>query len=148
MCARTKPLLDLVLCGLAFMPCTHVVAQQAKDSQAAPFKIEVKVNKLLVRVVFRDAERRGVGNLKKEDFQVFDQDKLQIVSGFSIEKRGLGETDPRSGPSSPATPNTAPPSSSAPQRFIVFLFDDRRLAADKLGQIQRLGTKRLAVPAG
>jgi hypothetical protein len=148
MCARTKPLLDLVLCGLAFIACTHMVAQQAKDSQAAPFRIEVKVNKVLVPVVVRDAERRAVGNLKKEDFQVFDQDKLQIVSGFSIEKRGLGETDTRSGTSSPATPNTAPPSSSAPRRFIVFLFDDLHLAADKLGQIQRLGTKILALPAG
>ncbi|HUD66704.1 MAG TPA: hypothetical protein VMQ17_19125 [Candidatus Sulfotelmatobacter sp.] len=136
MCARTKPLLDLVLCGLAFIPCTHVVALQAKDSQAAPFKIEVKVNKVLVPVVVRDAERRAVGNLKKEDFQVFDQDQLQIVSGFSIEKRGLGETDTRSGTSSPATPNTAPPSSSVPQGFIVFLFDDLHLAADQLGQIR------------
>jgi VWFA-related protein len=148
MSARTKPLLDLVLCGLAFIPCTHVVAQQAKDSQAAPFKIEVKVNKVLVPVVVRDAERRAVGNLKKEDFQVFDQDQLQIVSGFSIEKRGLGETDTRSGTSSPANPNTAPPSSSAPQRFIVLLFDDLHLAADQLGQIQRLGTKILALPPG
>jgi len=144
MCARTKPRLDLVLCGLASILCTHAVAQQKKDSEATPFKIEVRVNKVLVPVVVRDAQRRAVGDLKKEDFQVFDQDQPRTISTFSVENRGLAETKTESGHLSPATPNTSPPSSPAPQRFVVFLFDDLHLGADNLGQIQRLGTKILA----
>src|SRR6266478_7138563 len=48
MSVNRKPLLDVVLCWLAFAPCAHLVAQQAKESEVVPFKIEVKVNKVLV----------------------------------------------------------------------------------------------------
>ncbi len=127
MSVSAKPLLGLVLCGLAFIPSTHVVAQQTKDSDPPPFKTEVKVNKVLVPVVVRDAERRAVGDLKKEDFQVFDQDKPRTISGFSVEKRGLAPANTENGNSPTAAPNASPQSSSGARRFIVFLFDDLHL---------------------
>jgi hypothetical protein len=55
-------------------------------------KIEVKVNAVLVSVAASDAQGRAVGSLKKEDFQLFDRDKEQAVSGFSIQARAAVES--------------------------------------------------------
>ena len=141
MSVNRKLLLNLLLCWLVFTLCTHAVAQQTKESEAPPFKIEVKVNKVLVPVVVRDAQRRAVGNLRKEDF---DRDKLQIISGFAVEKRGLAESNTENPNQTPAAANTTLQSTTAPQRFIAFLFDDLHLGADDLGQVQRLGIKMLS----
>ena len=73
------------------------VAQQTKEPEAASFKIEVKVDKVLVPVVVRDARHHAVPNRRKEDFQVFDRDKPQVISGFTVEKRGLAESDTEGG---------------------------------------------------
>jgi len=37
-----------------------------------------------VPVVVRDSQERAVGNLTKDDFQVFDKGKRQAISGFTV----------------------------------------------------------------
>jgi VWFA-related protein len=135
-----KPLLGLILCGVVGGLCAHTPAQQAKEAEQSQVKLHVSVNKVLVPVVVRDRQHRAVGNLKKEDFQVFDKDQMQVISGFSVENRGVEEVGPDRG-QPPAPPGT--PASAAARRFIVFLFDDLHLGADSLGQIQKLGGKIL-----
>src|SRR5467141_185634 len=46
---------------------------------------KVRVNLVLVRVVVRDQQGMIVSNLKKEDFQLYDNRKLQTISSFSVE---------------------------------------------------------------
>ena len=80
--------LALVACCFALALSFHTAAQQSNESQAAPFNIEVNVNRVVVPVVVRDRQGHAVGDLKKEDFQVFDEGKLRSISGFTIERRG------------------------------------------------------------
>src|SRR5271163_3365586 len=68
---------------------------QAPDPNAAemsshdtPATFRTKVNLVLVPVVVRDPHGLAVGNLHKEDFQIFDKGKLQTITNFSMEKAG------------------------------------------------------------
>jgi VWFA-related protein len=150
--------------------CTPVVAQQAPTPPVPPAPanalsvpnqgaaIKVAVNAVLVPVVVRDAQGRAVGNLQKEDFEVFDKGKPQAISGFTIEKRAVNEADAQ--PAVPAVADTrvpvpaplAPPATSAlasaPKRFIVFLFDDLHLSFANLSQVQSAATRMLAGSLG
>src|SRR5271170_3767264 len=52
----------------------------------APATFTSKVSLVLVPVVVRDRDRKTVGTLKQEDFQLYDKGKLQVITKFSIEK--------------------------------------------------------------
>jgi VWFA-related protein len=107
------------------------------------FTIQSKVDVVLVPVLVRDRQANAVGNLKKEDFQIFDNDKPQTITGFSIQRRLAIQADP--GPVHTAVPagNSSQPS-NVPDRFIVFLFDDMHLNLGDLAQTQKAVTKMLA----
>src|SRR5258708_15900638 len=105
MSASRKPLLVFLLCGLVFHLYTRSAAQQPKEPEPPSFKIEVEVNKVLVPVVVRDAQHHAVGDLKKEDFRVFDKDKSQIISGVAVEKRAVAVNRAESAHPPPTTPN-------------------------------------------
>src|SRR5207253_11342429 len=47
------------------------------SSHDTPTTFKVRVNLVLVRAVVRDAQGKVVPNLKKEDFQLYDNRKLQ-----------------------------------------------------------------------
>lgn len=108
--------------------------------QGDTFKFGTKVNLVLVPVLVRDAQGNAVGTLKKEDFQVFDKDKLQTLTGFTIQKRA---------PATLTTASTAPEAAAAsaavvPERYIVFLFDDLHLETADLSIVKRAASKMFA----
>jgi Ca-activated chloride channel homolog len=58
-------------------PAAHALAQQP---------IRVSVNEVIVPVTVTDEKGRFVSNLDQQDFQIFDQGKLQQISYFSRER--------------------------------------------------------------
>jgi VWFA-related protein len=137
--------------ALGLVAASATAQAQEATPQSNNAKIQVNVNAVLVPVVVRNAQGRAVGNLKREDFQIFDKDKPQTISGFSIQKRAAIEANPASAPAVPNTPNSAPPNANAtqkspppPERYIVFLFDDMHLNYGELMRVQKVATKMLA----
>ncbi len=58
------------------------------SSHDAPATFSTKVNLVMVPVVVRDGKGKAIGTLQKEDFQLFDKGKPQVISRFSVEKAG------------------------------------------------------------
>ncbi len=125
--------------------CLRATAQQTQVPPATPPTITVNVTRVLIPVVVRDKQGRAVGNLKKEDFQVFDNDKPQPISGFMIESRAPQPARAASDEASLALGSAAPPSRP---RFVIFLFDDVHLEAQDLAHVQKAGTKAVAETLG
>jgi len=92
----------------------------------------VRVNLVLVRVVVRDSQGKAVSHLKKEDFQLYDNRKLQTISSFSVE---TPETRTASAVASSAAEGSSSSADAAggkavvlPQRFVSMVFDDVHLS--------------------
>jgi VWFA-related protein len=102
------------------------------SSRDTPTTFKVRVNLVLVRVVVRDQHGKIVPNLKKEDFQLYDNRKLQAISSFSVE---TPETRTASAVASTAAEGSSSSADAAggkavvlPQRFVSMVFDDVHLS--------------------
>ena len=117
-------------------------AELSSRDTAPTFK--VRVNLVLVRVVVRDKQGKVVPNLHKEDFQLYDNRKLQTVSTFSLEtpaSRSVPTTtssDPNAAPDPTAAAATA---ASLPQRFVSVLFDDQHMVMNDTLFVRNAATK-------
>jgi VWFA-related protein len=123
----------LVLCLLPVCS-ARSLAQQSSAPEGEPLKLEVNVIRVLVPVVVRDKKGRVVTDLKKEDFQVFDNDKLHPLSGFTVEKH---EAD------SELNRLATAPAPDIPERSIVFLFDDMHMSAADLALVRKAAANAL-----
>ena len=147
MTTRARLLYTLLLGCLAFLFSAQPAAQQPANSEDVPLKLKVNVNRVLVPVVVRDKQGRTVGDLKQENFQVFDNDKQRTISEFTVEKRGGPDANAAGSPESaapPASPDTAVQSSVLPDRIIVFLFDDMHMSFEDLAYVRKASINVLA----
>jgi VWFA-related protein len=99
-------------------------------SRESPITFSSRVNLVSVPVVVRDREGRALGDLRQEDFQLFDKGKLQVITKFSVEKSGRPvEVD--AVPSHPPREQTQgaplPSQHVLPERYVAYLVDDVHL---------------------
>ena len=119
-------------------------AELTSRDESTTFKVNVKL--VVVRAVVRDAQGHAVGTLHKEDFQVFDKGKPQIITQFEIEQPGdltakarqVSEENPGEQPSSSGTPPVIP------ERFVAYLFDDVHLQFGDLARVRQAAERHFA----
>jgi VWFA-related protein len=120
------------------------LAQELKESQGKTFQLELSVNRVLVPVVVRDAHGHALADLKREDFEVFDEGKPRPISGFAVERHEppAKRVDASAQASLPA--KASPDAVVLPDRITVFLFDDMHLSAEDLAHARGAGLKVMA----
>jgi VWFA-related protein len=119
----------LVACPLAAL---SQGAPSAPDSRPT---LRSDVSLVPVHVVVRDSQGRPVGNLSRDDFQIFDQGKPQVIQQFSAERTG-GQVSNVAGTAG----STVPPES----RFTVYLFDDLHLQHEDLVRARQAADRQIA----
>lgn len=132
---RAWPTFIFVLAFSLMAAGQNTAAGPVPDS-ASTFKIDVKL--VPVHVVVRDAKGCPVANLHREDFQLFDQGKPQVIAQFAVEQADspVAETSSRPGE------KTAPRAASG--RYTAYLFDDLHLDRIDLVQAREAADRQLA----
>src|SRR5580658_2141443 len=82
-----RKVLPIVLASAAWAQ-APAQSQPEVSSHETPITFSSRVNLISVPVVVRDRNGQAIGNLQKEDFQLFDRGKTQTITKFSIEKSG------------------------------------------------------------
>lgn len=122
-------------------------AEIVSHDEPTTFKVNVKL--VVVRAVVRDEQGHAVGNLRKEDFQVFDKGKPQVITQFEVEKPGeiAARARQRSVEDSKGSLEAASSNSNAavmPERYIAYVFDDVHLAFGDLAQVRQAAERHMA----
>jgi len=140
----------LAVCGVICAPLC-LLGQEASSAPGATPTVQVNVNRVVVPVVVRDKQGRVVGDLQRSDFQVLDDGKPRVLSGFSVERHvatgGDAATDvPNLAGNTPgdAGANSAGISPELPQRITVLLFDDLHIASEDLARVKKAASSVLA----
>jgi VWFA-related protein len=117
------------------------------STRDTPPTFRVRVNLVLVRVVVRDSSGKVVANLKKEDFQLSDNRKPQVISTFSTE---TPESHKLATPAAAPNPDGSEPGDTAaaiaalPQRFVAVVFDDTNMLVEDTVWVRSAATRLFA----
>src|SRR5712671_550464 len=122
-------------------------AELTSRDEAATFKVNVKL--VVVRTVVRDADGHAVGNLRQEDFQVFDKGKPQVISQFEVEQPGAVsakalERSVEDAGSKPPSEPALEKAQAIPERFVAYMFDDVHLEFGDLARTRAAAERHFA----
>ena len=113
-------------------------SQQAKTATAPKAELSTKdtettfklrVNLVQVKVVVRDSKGALVRDLKREDFQLYDQGKLQPITTFGVETPETRRKRTEAAAKTQQGLNEQVPAEKValPERFVALVFDDIHL---------------------
>src|SRR5271170_155779 len=123
-------------------------AELTSRDEPTTFKVNVKL--VVVRAVVRDQQGHAIGTLHKEDFQIFDKGKPQIITQFEVEQPGAITAKARqTSEENPdaltgAQPPSAGPLSVVPERFVAYVFDDVHLQFGDLARVRQAAERHFA----
>ena len=130
-------------------PETKNSVELASHDEPATFKVNVKL--VVVRAVVRDSQGHAIGNLRQEDFQIFDKGKPQVITQFEVEQPGTlaarahQQSVENSGDTASVdTSSSAGNVPAVPERFVAYLFDDVHLEFGDLARVREAAERHFA----
>jgi VWFA-related protein len=133
---------------------TVVTAQEANTvawiDQKPQFTLQTERSLVLVRVTVRDVNGQPVRDLKKENFELYDNGKRQTIAQFSFE--GAGEEtaaalEPSRAQSSEqplSTETSAKETGQIPEVFVAMYFDDLHMLFGDIVQTREAAERYIA----
>ncbi len=125
---------------------TKEMSELASRDEPTMFRVNVKL--VVVRAVVRDAQGRTVGSLQKEDFQILDKGKPQVISQFEVEQAGAVTAKARQSSENAATPtaetSVVPTANTMAERYIAYLFDDIHLVFGDLEHVREAAERHFS----
>jgi VWFA-related protein len=128
----------LLVCCLIIATSILRAEKDDSTSQKNAYTFQSNVDLVLVPVVVRDREGRLVGDLTERDFQVFDNNKRQVISEFM-----LASVAPKPATQKRFEGERQIPTSS-PRRFVILLFDDLHVSFSDLARSKEAAKQILA----
>lgn len=122
---------------------TETKPQPELSSRDTGTTFKVRVNLVQVRVVVRDAKGELVPGLTKQDFEVYDQGKLQAITTFGAETAETRrKRTEEAAKTQIATTEPVGEKVVLPERFVALVFDDIHLSLQD-AMFVRVSAKKL-----
>ncbi len=112
------------------------------DSAEGSFKLRLSADLVLVPVVVRDAHGQAVGNLTRDNFELFDRGKRREIVSFTIEMQRGNNAEEKPGEGAARFAGEKNAMISAMPDFAVYLFDDMNLKAGELAQVKEAAARQ------
>lgn len=119
-------------------PASAVAPAPASDNKPAEPKAEltskdttttfkIRVNLVQVKTIVRDSNGKLVKDLKREDFEVYDQGKLQVITNFAVETAESRKKRIEEAAKTQQDTEESGKEMALPERFVALMFDDIHL---------------------
>jgi VWFA-related protein len=122
--------------------------QEITTQDEATFKIKAQRNEVLLRVIVRDSSGRAVSSLRKEDFRLTDNGKLQEIVQFAVEspaKTSANERQAAKKESGVGGAAEAGPPNAIPGNYQALYFDDLQMRFEDIVHARDAADRYIAV---
>jgi VWFA-related protein len=130
----------IAACAVTLLPAAQTDVAET-STHDAPVAFQSKVTLVPIPVVVRDRKSKAVGTLAKDDFEIYDNGKLQVISRFSIQKADAAAfakpvpVEPADGTRESLSPGQT--TLVIPTRFVAYVFDDLHFNIEDMTQVRQ-----------